>query len=46
MTSINLLLMTSSAEIIYSFKMLFEVVIFLNSSFELFKQSHMKKQPK
>ena len=32
-----------SAEIIYYFKMLFEVVIFGNSNFELIKQSHIKR---
>ena len=34
--------MTFSAEIIYYLKMLFEVAIFLNSNFELIKQSHEK----
>jgi hypothetical protein len=39
----TLLLMTFSAKIIYSFKTLFEVFIFLNLNLELFKQSHMKR---
>jgi hypothetical protein len=38
--------MTFSAEIIYYFKMLFEVAIFLNSNFELIEQSQMKKWQK
>jgi hypothetical protein len=42
MSSTTFMFITFSAEIIYCFKMLFEVVIFGNSNFELIKQSDMK----
>jgi hypothetical protein len=46
MSSTTFIFMNFSAEIIYLLKMLFEVVIFLNTNVQLFKQSHMKRWPK
>jgi hypothetical protein len=42
----NLVFDNFSFEIIYYPKILFEVLIFLNSKFELFKQSWVEKWPK
>jgi hypothetical protein len=39
----SFMFMSFSIEIIYCFKMLFEVAIFGNLNFELIKQSHMKR---
>ena len=46
MSSRTLVFMSFSAEIIYSFKILFQVEIVWISNFESFKQSHMTRWPK
>ena len=46
MCSTTFMFMTFLFEIIYGFKILFEVDIYWNSKFELFKFGQMKRWPK